>query len=682
VPFTFGYHPRFDEVMPPWRPIAGPATLVAAKIERYGQLVVPRTYLDVLLRSDAGLHPLLMCEVEDGAVRLPEALRAAGDLPQRVIEALEPWITERLATQEAQLTIFDQSPGYLAIAQRPDGPVVPVLVAYGRLFDAFERYRAIKPFASGKHVVELGAGSGFGLDLLRECTRSIERGDAAEDDLDLALGFTRAREGAPCDMVIAFGVAPEDVAATYARARALCGPSGIVALGAREPGGAAALAAIGLPAAPIVRVAADFAPPLAESLALVMAAPPAPLAAPTVAAAGTITVAARPLRVLFPLRPSAAASFGGDVVQVRNTAAALERRGHHTQVITDAAFDPAGFDIVHFSNMTAPFETLGQMQSIAGFSGAVVLMPIFSDHADETALAIRAQSALFGTPKDAADLETLLLSFAARAFSIEVDGRTVTPADRLEMAPNYLAAQREIARRTDFLIPNAHAEAHRFYRYIDPTIPYAVAPSAIDPTLYRPEAAAAFRAVFSLGDYVLLTARLEPRKNQAMLLHALRERGRNVVLIGKSADPAYSAVVRAYLGRRTFLFHHMPEAELAGAIAAARVVALPSFDEVVSLSSLNAAACEASLVLTRQSYEHEYFRDDADYCDPSDYRSIAAAVDRAWDTHDERADRRRELSARVRRDYTWDRSAEATEAAYYRVLAFNPRGRARIARAS
>jgi glycosyltransferase involved in cell wall biosynthesis len=684
VEFTFGYHPRFDELIPPWRAIAGPTVLVAAKIERYRQLFVPRVMLDVLLRSEAGLHPLLLCEVEPGSLRLPEALREAGDLPQRVIATLGDWIAERLASETAQLTIFDRSPAYLALAQRPDGAAVPGLAAYGRLFDICDRYRAVKPFASGRRVIELGAGSGFGLHLLRACARSVQRADPAPEDVDLALGFERAPAGATAELVIAFGVAPDAVAPTYARARALCGPHGIVAISALEPGGAQALAALGFAAAPLVRVAADTAPPLAEALAVIVPPQPAAhVAAPDPPPRAAIAASARPLRVLFALRPSAAVTFGGDVVQVRNTAAALVRRGHDAQVTQERAFDPAGFDIVHFSNITSPFETIEQMNSIAGFRGAVVLMPIFTDHADETALAIRAQSALFGAPSDSDALRAFLDGFAARTIEIEVDflGRTVLPSERVEMAPNYLVTQREIARRSDFLIANAHAEVHRFYRYIDPSIPYAVAPSAIDPALYRPEAAAAFRSVFALEEYVLLTGRIEPRKNQALLLYALRESGRNVVLIGRNADAAYGAVVRAYLGRRTFVFHHMPEAELAGAIAAARVVALPSFDEVVSLSSLNAAACEASLVLTRQSYEHEYFRDDAEYCDPSDYRSIAAAVDRAWTTHDERLERRRELSARVRREYTWDRSAEATEAAYYRVLAFNPRGRARIARA-
>ena len=151
-------------------------------------------------------------------------------------------------------------------------------------------------------------------------------------------------------------------------------------------------------------------------------------------------------------------------------------------------------------------------------------------------------------------------------------------------------------------------------------------------------------------------------------------RDRKLVIIGANVDPLYGFFAQVYARENVIFLPQMPEVELAGAYAAARVFVLPSWDEVVSMSALNAALSGPSLVLTRNGFEHEYFLDDAEFCDPADAASIEAAIEAAWSSHEARSERRGALIERVREEYTWEISAEATERAYYRVLAHNPRG--------
>lgn len=673
------FHPRHAQLVPPIHGLDLNGRVVAVKLENIALAGVVRMGVDILIRSGECLQILAFGEIDGERVVFPEAYRQHARAVAAIIDRLEAWFDAHLGDELPMLHFLLADTELETLARDEDGyAVVPGLATYDRLVSICDRYRAIAGYAKGRSVVDLTGASGYGAHILAAAGAnrvSIATNGSHGMVVD-QLGIVARARAERADLVVCFGVDSTAIDAAVNRARPYLEDGGLIALGVRGPDAGAALQRVGFESAPIVRVAGDTYPPYDEQLAIIG------LVArdDEVAGAQPVSVSERPLRILFVLRPSAVQTFGGDVVQVRQTAAALARRGHDTAVTTDLAFDPAGYDVIHFSNLTIPRETLGQMLSVTRFPGAIVTMPIFTDHADETAWALHLQLALFARPNDSAQLEAYLENFAQRQFTVTIPlyGRDIGATERIEMDRDYLAMQKEICRRSDYFIANAHAEMHRVYRFLDPTIPYAVAPSAIDPQIYHPQRAVEFQKRYRLGDFAVLPGRFEARKNQLMLLAALRGSGIQAVFIGRSYDTPYGDLVRAYLGENAIVLRHMSEPDLAGALAAARVVVVPSYDEVVSLTSLNAAACGASIVLTRQSYEHEYLRDDAEYCDPVSVASIRDAIDRAWNTHGERARRRSELSARVRREYTWDRAAEATEEAYYRVLASNPRARVRM----
>jgi glycosyltransferase involved in cell wall biosynthesis len=101
-------------------------------------------------------------------------------------------------------------------------------------------------------------------------------------------------------------------------------------------------------------------------------------------------------------------------------------------------------------------------------------------------------------------------------------------------------------------------------------------------------------------------------------------------------------------------------------MASAAVHALPSWQELPGLASLEAASSGARVVVGTRGCEREYFGPDADYADPAQPETIRAAVLRALERGPRAPGDALELRLRA---LTWRRHAEATLDAYERAIA-------------
>ncbi|MCC6751079.1 MAG: glycosyltransferase [Deltaproteobacteria bacterium] len=173
-----------------------------------------------------------------------------------------------------------------------------------------------------------------------------------------------------------------------------------------------------------------------------------------------------------------------------------------------------------------------------------------------------------------------------------------------------------------------------------------------------------FEEAFGVKDFVLCVGRLETRKNQLMLAHALRDDERPLVFVnGGSSQPQYEALCRRYERRGPTVFTGRLSGELlASAFCAASVHALPSWYELPGLVSLQAAWAGCPVVASDWGTLRDYLGDDAHYCAPDNPASIRAAVDAA--RAQERSTRGRERLAEL----TWERAAEQLRPLYRRVL--------------
>lgn len=675
-------HRDFDAYCTPAPPLSE-ARLFSLKLEYIEISPLRRRYVDAILLSGNELIAVPFIYIaEGGAAVLHERCQLLHPAVREwLVKTASQWAAAKGLDATLDADLFDNDNALRSLildAVGKNDRAFAGLSPYAALFNEAERYANLTPFTIGRSVIDFNPGLGYGPRILAQAAAAVSVPKSALTLFTKRLRPSLGRAEAGADTAIWLDVQSQDVEQTVERLKEAVRPGGFAIISLRGEGAADTLRAAGADAFKMTRPGCEglgavdewlgaFAHVTGASYHDVPAMPEKP---------GHVEVAPRPLRVLFGLRPSAESIFGGDVVQVRETAQALRARGHFVEVSTAPALESRGFDVVHLTNLTVPPETLPQAQSVASFDGAVVLMPIFTDHCDEAVWGMNATTSVFGSHQDLQDLHQKLSMLEARNLHV---GRLYPPPQRMEMVDDYTPMQKATLDVVDFVIANAHSEMHRLYRYLSSELPYAVAPSCANPLVYGPQTRKRFVDRFGFEDYVLLAGRYEGRKNQLAFFEATRSMGLPLLFIGNNYQATFARILRIHRPGNAAYIGHLPEADLAGAFAAARVVAIPSWDEVVSLTSLNAAISGASMVLTRNSYEHEYFMDDAAYCDPGSISSIAAAVRRAWDTHEARKERRERLIERVMRDFNWQRSAALTEEAYYRVLAHNPRRDRRLA---
>ena len=642
-----------------------------------------RTFIDATLSDGDALYAvpfLLFDEQGTPATAFPWHFRAASpELLVRIGSTAAEWYIKKGKPVEATLDFFahDAQIGELLADSGEDGfAAAPGFTSAQTLMSVFDRYAHAATRAHGRRVLDLRAGVGTGAEILRAKGATVDPVSASALHRRVAHRYGREVHETPgegrYDLVLALSIPFTQADLWLERARhyhehgaqVLLSFSGDHVADFKKRALAAELMT-GLAADNDVRYDETIVWFESERARMV---PIDDLPAPPV------TAVVKSLSILFVLRANAQAYPGGDSQQVYQTAAALRRRGHAVRVTLEEEPEARGFDIVHLTNMTMPKETLRAAKAVEHDANAVLLMPIFLDHNDESTWGAVAMAWAYGTARDEDELQRNIQSVSRRA--VQINAYKPPPA-RNEREDGYDAAQRDLLKRVDFLVANAYSEVHRIYRYVDSSVPFAVVPSCGEPALYTKSRADEFTARYGLRDFILMAGRIESRKNQLAVAHCFRDSPWHLVMIGRNQNNVYGDLFRQYWPHNVTVLPHLPEEELAAAFSAARIVLIPSWEEVVSLSSINAALCEKPLVLSRNSFEHEYFGSLAHYCDAGNPADIARAVREADAECDARAADRAELAARARREWTWDRAAELLEQAYYRVLKDNPRGAAR-----
>ena len=212
----------------------------------------------------------------------------------------------------------------------------------------------------------------------------------------------------------------------------------------------------------------------------------------------------------------------------------------------------------------------------------------------------------------------------------------------------------------DVVLPASEVEAYLYgERLRAARVPFVVAPLGVDDDAFTFERAHARTGVLCAG-------RVEPKKNQAALLYALRDVDVDVTIVGNAYDARYLALCRRWATARTRFVDHAGHAEVVRMMARAAVHAHPSWLESPGLSSLEAAATGARVVVGDRGCEREYFGPDVDYADPADPATIRGAVLRALERG--ARDRGDALERRLGA-HTWRRHGEATLEGYARAMA-------------
>jgi glycosyltransferase involved in cell wall biosynthesis len=396
-----------------------------------------------------------------------------------------------------------------------------------------------------------------------------------------------------------------------------------------------------------------------------------PGAAPSLAASAP---RARSAQVL--LHGSEGVTLGGPTVRVPRTAVELRRQGLPTQTLRFP--DPAvgSADVIHGFNVWSPATALAMARRARWLNKPFVFSPIYLDLAQRS-LWEEGLTAIFDGNTDPARIDALIAS-AAERWRSDVEGSGVVP----EPVLGYHGLVREMVDSADHVIFLSEHERSLLARIGAVPRAASIVRNPVDSDAFAAADPELFSATTGIRDYVLCVARVETRKNQLMLIHALRDSNIPIVLVGHVSSRKYGDLIRKHAGPNVHFMDRLDPASpmLLSAYAGARVLVLPSWAEGAPLVSLEGGAIGASMVLSDRSGEREYFGDLARYCHPGSAESIRSSVLEAYESAWGEEQRER-LKAHVRQKFSWERYTNDTLEVYNKAVAgFSPRSAGRLQR--
>jgi glycosyltransferase involved in cell wall biosynthesis len=320
-----------------------------------------------------------------------------------------------------------------------------------------------------------------------------------------------------------------------------------------------------------------------------------------------------PQRVVFVAHPEAFSHGGGAMTQVLFTKRAIEGTGVAVDLQATLEPDVRGYDLAHVFGVYDPEDAQRQVAACKDAGVPTAVSPLWWDLYEYYGRSRGLNAVLAGPEKR--------ISAGLRRLHGTKTDRFLRVNERKKYAVR-LALQRQILRRTDVLLPNSVVESFLLRKIMQlEDRPMVVVHHAVDVPIGQ------HLEVPRSG--VLCVGRIEPNKNQATLLYALRDLDVDVTLVGGCYEPEYFTLIERHLGRRQKWLGALPRARVLELMSHAAVHVLPSWFEFPGLVSLEAAAMGARVVVGRNGTEGEYFGDRAHYIDPENPEGIRRAVEAA-----------------------------------------------------
>ncbi len=363
------------------------------------------------------------------------------------------------------------------------------------------------------------------------------------------------------------------------------------------------------------------------------------------------------------LHGNEASSKGGPSVRVPRTAELLRARGTDARLLQISSND-ASHDVCHVFNAWSPDSALSSLRRSSSIKAKTVFSPIFLDLRERWYWDDLLPQILYTDDPNARDAALERAALDLKVWRTE----KVSPH---EVEPGYTAKLEEMLSLSDHVVFLSEHERNKLKESLstETSFQYTVVQNPVDSERFSSADPELFIEAFGLRRFVLCVARIEPRKNQLLIVHALRSTNLPVVFIGHAPPGKYTEAFKASVEdcpTATHIDRIPSDSELlASAYAAASVVILPSWSEGAPLVALEAAAAGAQLVLSDRSSEREYFGDAALYCDPGSPESIRHAVFQAMSvTEGARATRRDQIRKLVAETFSWKSHIDQTLVAY------------------
>lgn len=222
----------------------------------------------------------------------------------------------------------------------------------------------------------------------------------------------------------------------------------------------------------------------------------------------------------------------------------------------------------------------------------------------------------------------------------------------------------------DVLLPNSVAEGEYLVdQFGVQESKICVIPNAVDLSFANADPVL-FRQQYGIqGDFTLCVGKIEPRKNQLKLVETFLDWNQKLILIGDAINNqrGYYNQVLALAKKNPNILHipRLPHDSglLSSAYAAARAHVLLGVNETPGLVNLEAGIAGTSLAVLDCPPVREYLGEHAVYIPDLSIKAIRHGIIVAYARGADKG-----LRQRIEANYTWERAAALTLAAYKQVL--------------
>lgn len=371
------------------------------------------------------------------------------------------------------------------------------------------------------------------------------------------------------------------------------------------------------------------------------------------------------INVLLQSRLNLFSKPGGDTIQIMDLKERLNHKGLRAKISLQLSPKLDGYHIVHLFNITRVHETYLQMINAKKQAKPVICTTIYHDLKEYN------RKGRYGLPKHFSKLikgNGPWLEYARGLFNLLQDRRQIIPI-LTQWSKGYRTQQEMVLINSDKIIFNSISERNKVFSHfnrLNKLINYDIIHIGV-PQNFQNSDPTIFKKKHGLKDFILCVGRIEALKNQLRLISAMENKDIPIVLIGSLnfAHRAYCKKILKLVKQRKNLYYfpYMKRHMLSSAFAAAKVHALPSWFETTGLSSIEAGLADCNVVSTNRGYAHEYLKDFAWYCDPSDTLSIRDAVTDAYFSSV-----KSDLKKHIKNNLNIEKTVEKTINTYQEVL--------------
>jgi glycosyltransferase involved in cell wall biosynthesis len=344
------------------------------------------------------------------------------------------------------------------------------------------------------------------------------------------------------------------------------------------------------------------------------------------------------MKVAFYTYPSAFQNVGGGEVQLLKTKEALEKKGIEVKLFDQWEDKLDNFDILHIFGSVK--DCLGLMETARNKNIKIALSTVFCS---------TFKRAIWESRDTRTRIEQCLRHLAKILF------------------PVFPSEKRKMMLISDVLLPNSAMESLSLKKlFALKNIKMQVVPNCVD-EWFRDADPKIFIDKYGLKDFALAVGRIEPRKNQLNLIKALSGTDKNLVIIG---DPVsdyldYYKKCKEISGKNIYFLPSLKHLDplLKSAYAASSIFVAPAWFETTCLAALEAGLAGTRVAITKYGYTKEYYKDMVGYFDPASVYDIRKTILSMLCMH-----KTEDLKNHIYKNYTWDKAAEATIAAYHMIL--------------